>query len=395
MTTLSTGQESKNAGDWAELYVLLNTLAHGKLYAADGNLNLIEEQFFPVISIEMQKVGHSRTPPIRIVYTINRNKKSINIESEGANKSISMAAFKYESKNFFEIISTRKGRSFQVPEIAPFLEQLHNPITKQSSSKKADIHIVIHDVMTGIESEVGFSIKSKHSSPSSLINASGQTLFQYKIVPNSDQDNSVQGNMAQAQLCLALFDPINNEIKVGPKERVNKLLDCDYSLSFNKIKSTYFQENLQIIDSSLDVFIADCLLVFMSKKVSSLVDVVKLVTKRNPCKFNATTEKRLFDFYEYKMKRLIVDAALGMQPKVPWNGKYDASGGYIVVKSSGAVVCYHLYNWNALQDYLYNNLKFETPVSTGKGSKKSFNYAQFYIENGLPHMDICLQLRFK
>ena len=95
------------------------------------------------------------------------------------------------------------------------------------------------------------------------------------------------------------------------------------------------------------------------------------------------------------MKRLIVDAALGMQPKVVWAGKYDASGGYIVVKSSGEVVCYHLYNWNALQDYLYKNLKFETPTSTSSGSKKSFNYALYYVENGEPYMDICLQLRFK
>ncbi len=388
MTSTLIKDTSKNAGDWAELYVLLITLAQGKLYAADGELNLIEGQFFPIISIEMQKAGQTKEQQVSIKYSVNVNEQIINVSCQGADKQISMETFKKEAQNFFQIISTRKGRSFKVPEITNFLQQLHNPVTKQSSSKKADIHIVIHDVMTGFQNEVGFSIKSKHSNPASLINASGQTLFQYKI-----NAKYVQDNFEKAQLNLSPFTIKGG--KIGPKERVTKLLDAGYSLSFSKVKSKYFQENLQLIDSSLDLFLADCLLVFMQEKVSSLADVVKIVSKRNPCKFVAENNERLLDFYQYKMKRLIVDAALGMQPKVPWTGEYDASGGYLVVKSSGAVVCYHLYNWNALQNYLYNNLKFETPSSTGAGSKKSFNYALYYVENENPYMDICLQLRFK
>jgi type II restriction enzyme len=395
VTKFLKNESSKNAGDWAELYVLLMTLAQGKLYAADGDLNLIHGQFFPVISIEMQKEGQAKENPINIIYTVNINEQVINVMSEGFEKQISMATFMKESKRFFEIISTRKGRSFKVPEISPLLEKLNNPVTKQSSSKKADIHIVIHDMMTGFKSEVGFSIKSKHSSSASLINASGQTLFQYHI-----HCKDVQKGLGDARKALLPFEPIelhneNKLKKIGPKERVAKLLRSGYQLSFSKMKSAYFQENLQLIDSSLDLFLSDCLLVFMQKKISSLADVVELVAKRNPCGYVARDEMRLLDFYQYKMKRLIVDAALGMQPKNIWTGKYDASGGYIIVKSSGEVVCYHLYNWNALQDYLYKNLKFETPTSTGSGNKKSFNYALYYCEGGEPYMDICLQLRFK
>ncbi len=383
---------SKNAGDWAELYVLLMILAQGKLYAADGKLNLIEGQFFPVISIEMQKAGQAKDHQVSIVYSVDVNEQVINVSSQGVDKKISMEIFKNEAKNFFKVISTRKGRSFKVPEISRLLQQLHNPITKQASSKKADIHIVIHDVMTGFQNEVGFSIKSKHSSSASLINASGQTLFQYCI-----HSKKAEKDLTEAKVALSSFelDADGKQKKIGPKERVAKLLALDNFLSFSKVKSKYFQENLQLIDSYLDIFLADCLLVFMQGKVSNLADVVEIVAKRNPCHFASTTDERLLDFYQYKMKRLIVDTALGMQPKVPWTGKYDASGGYIIVKSSGEVVCYHLYNWNALQDYLYNNLKFETPSSTGTGSKKSFNYALYYVENGESYMDICLQLRFK
>jgi hypothetical protein len=379
----------KNAGDWAELYVLLNILSNGKLYAADGQLNKLDDNYFPVVSIEMEKTGQPNDKPIPINYLIDSKAQSVVISSEGVSTTVDMSTFESEAQSFFEIISTRVGRAYAVPEIDGTLGLLNNPITKQSSSKKADIHIVIHDIMTGFENEVGFSIKSKHSSAATLINASGQTLFQYSIGLNG-------GAKQDAKSHLSIFETKEGkQVKVGPKVRFQRLLKAGFDVSFVKIKSLAFQENIQIIDSSLDVFLAECLFVFMERKVTGLSEIVEIVAERNPCKYKTTCNKRLKDFYQYKMKRLIVDAALGMQPKAPWDGKYDASGGYIVVKGTGDVVCYHLYNWNALQDYLYNNLRFETPTSTGTGNKKAFNYALYYEENSLPYVDICLQIRFK
>ena len=383
---------SRNAGEWAEFYVLLHILSEGKLYAADGESNKLLDNYFPIIKIEMQKKGQSKDKPIIIDYIVNSNDKTITVSTEGSSNVIEMSTFKREAKSFFNIISTRKGKgAFQVPEISKILDALNNPITKQSSSKKADIHIVIHDIMTGFENEVGFSIKSQHSNPASLINASGQTLFQYKIVCKTNINVDDMKN----SLAPEILDANGELLNFGPKERVSRLIEAGFDLEFVDVKSDFFRENLQLIDSSMDVFLADCLLVFMQDKITGLEEIVKLVSIRNPCKFKASSPKRLLDFYQYKMKRLIVDAALGMQPKSLWTGVYDASGGYIVVKSTGDVICYHLYNWNALQDYLFKNLKFETPTSTGSGSKASFNYGLYYSVNGEHFMDICLQLRFK
>ena len=151
---------SKNAGEWAEFYVLLNILSEGKLYAADGNLNKLADNYFPVIKIEMQKNGQPKDRPIFIDYIINASEQNITVSTEGDSRVIDMSTFREEAASFFQIISTRRGKgSFQVPEISAVLDMLNNPVTKQSSSKKADIHIVIHDIMTGFENEVGFSIK--------------------------------------------------------------------------------------------------------------------------------------------------------------------------------------------------------------------------------------------
>ena len=359
----------------------------GKLNSADGELNLLKEQYFPVISIEMQKSGQAKGHERKINYTVDSIKQKIKVKDFDSTCEISMSRFKEEAKLFFTIISSRKGKSFSVPEANSILTDLGNPKTKQSSDSKADIHIVIHDIMTGFENEVGFSIKSKHSKPATLINASGQTLFQYKVL-------DTQGHGKPA-LRTALSPYSNDGNKVGPKARVQNLINAGYTLKFECVKKSEFRENLQLIDSMMDCFLADCLIVFMKGSKASLADIVNEVAIRNPCQFKTVTSDRLLDFYEYKIKRLLTDTALGMQPKSRWEGTYDASGGYIVVKEQGDVVCYHLFNWNALQNYLYNNMRFETPSSTCTKSKASFNYALYYDIKNEDYMDICLQLRFK
>ena len=97
----------------------------------------------------------------------------------------------------------------------------------------------------------------------------------------------------------------------------------------------------------------------------------------NPCNFK-NNEK--FLFYEHKIKGFLTACALGMTSKKPWNGSFDVSGGYVVVKENGDVLCYHIYNWNDFQEYLFNNTFIDTPSTSkhkfGKleGDKLNLNF---------------------
>ena len=68
-----------------------------------------------------------------------------------------------------------------------------------------------------------------------------------------------------------------------------------------------------------------------------------------------------------------------MTPSKVWNGIYDATGGYLVVKENGDVLCYHIYNRNQFEDYLFQNTKLDT-ASTSRYefgevyTKKKKNY---------------------
>jgi hypothetical protein len=63
----------------------------------------------------------------------------------------------------------------------------------------------------------------------------------------------------------------------------------------------------------------------------------------------------------HKVKELLRHSALGMNPSRQWDGQVEAHGGWIIVKESGDIVCFHLINDDDFRDYLLANTKFDTP----------------------------------
>jgi type II restriction enzyme len=76
-------------------------------------------------------------------------------------------------------------------------------------------------------------------------------------------------------------------------------------------------------------------------------------------------------------------------PSKVWTGELDATGGYLVVKENGEVLCYHIYNRNEFEDYLFKNTKLETASST------RHVFGKVYEENGQLYFKLNLQIRFK
>jgi type II restriction enzyme len=125
----------------------------------------------------------------------------------------------------------------------------------------------------------------------------------------------------------------------------------------------------------------------MPNATSTIKDAVESVALKNPLGF---TGSDINSFYEHKMKVLLLDAALGMTPAKEWKGRYDANGGYLVVKKDGEIVCYHFYNRNDVEDYLYNNTRFE------RASRSRYHFGKlFRKEDGCVYIRLNLQIRFK
>ena len=379
-----------NKGEWSEIYVFLKLLADGKLYSADENLEIIENIYYPIIKILRTETENKRD------YFINGDIEIFDAENETLLMKIPVIDFVENSKKLFNYLKSSSGRSFSFLDIESFLESIDVKNLTGLKTDKSDIRILVHDFNTHGKEKLGFSIKSMIGKDSTLFNPAVGTNFIYKI---SHPENK--------KIDISAF---NRETLLKSKEnsklskiniRINELLKLGYQINLEKIQSENLELNLILIDSQLPLILSKILMYKYSLSVSNTKDLIELIKQKNPLNFNLS---KGHPFYENKIKNFLTESALGMTPETVWNGIYDATGGIIIVKSSGDLVCYHIYNRNEFQNYLVNNTKLEQ-ASTGENEEnpgfartdkktKPFKFGWLYEENGGYFLKLNLQIRF-
>lgn len=355
-----------NKGEWSELYALFRLLGEGKVHAGDADLNKLD-LYYPILNI-------IREESKKYEYKPNKEQNIVVIDEDGNEYArISMDKFMEESTKLLETIKgAGSQRAFEVPDAESFMSQIGCTKIKAPSKDKADIHIVIHDLRTNMTPMLGFSIKSQLGSASTLLNPGMPTNITYKIVG---------GDMTDLE--MKEINAIEDHLP-----RMQALLEKGYLLEYYEIAHETFKNNLLFLDMCMPELVARCLVLSsMPSFGTSIKDIVKIVSKENPFGF---TGKDVTAFYEHKMKVLLLDTALGMTPATEWDGRYDANGGYLVVKSDGDIVCYHFYNKNDVEDYLYNNTRFD------RASRTRYDFGSLYRgEDGNVYIKLNLQIRFK
>lgn len=354
-----------NRGEWSEIYTLFRLLGEGKVHAGDANMNKLD-LYYPIINI-------IREESKKYEYHPNVEQNIVVIDEDGNEYvRISMDRFMQESRILLEKIKSSDQRAFEVPASETFMHEIGCTKLKAPSVDKADIHIVIHDLRTGMTPLLGFSIKSQLGSASTLLNAGTPTNITYKVVGNDLSDIDIEE-----------INLVGDHIP-----RMQAILDKGCHLEYSNVEHTTFYNNLLFMDTCMPQFIAECLIAdSMPNSTSAIKDAVERVASINPFGFKG---KDVVAFYEHKMKVLLLDAALGMTPAAEWKGQYDANGGYLVVRRDGEIVCYHFYNRNDVEDYLYNNTRFE------RASRTRYNFGSIYRgEDNEVYIKLNLQIRFK
>ncbi len=352
-----------NKGEWSEIYVLLKLLGDKKLFLGDKDLQRIKDIFYPIL-----KIIRSESTGI-FEYTLED--KFVVVSGGDSVLSIPIDDFKVKAEFLFEEIKSSNQTTFSVPEIEEFMESISCMSLKANSSTKTDITIKVHDQITNQNPILGFSIKSQLGRPSTLLNAGKTTNFTYQVI----------GNFTESDITRI------NEIKSSSKimERIFAIEKEGGKFQFETIENNTFKNNLILIDSKLPDILAALLFDYYTSSNRNTVDLTESVSRDNPLGYDKSEEH---SFYEYKVKRFLSDVALGMMPSKVWTGLYDATGGYLVVKEDGEVLCYHIYNRNQFEDYLFNNTKFET------ASSSRHNFGKLYIQKGNYYFKLNLQIRF-
>lgn len=356
-----------NKGEWSEIYTLFKLLGDKQVFAGDANLNRIEALFYPIIKILRSENDGNHEYMIdnkaNLIFISDNNKKLFEIP---------ILTFRKQATQLLSEIKSAQGSSFSIPETEKFMNTIACKQIKAKSTDKSDIKIVIHDLRTNANPLLGFSIKSQLGGASTLLNAGNTTNFIYNIKNLLLSDNQVNK-----------INQIDGNSKI--KDRIFEIKHLGGHLEFQTTECEIFKNNLTLIDSLLPDILAACLQIFFSSDLKTIKQITDKLEKDNPLHFDIKDNHR---FYEYKMKRFLVDVALGMMPSKVWNGQYDATGGYLIVKDDGNIVCYHIYNRNDFESYLYNNTKFETASST------RHNFGTVEKIDGKQILKLNLQIRF-
>lgn len=353
-----------NKGEWSEVYTLLKIISDKELYGGDGSLNKIETIIYPIIKVLRDESNGT--------FQFGYLDELVIIKNEQDEFKIPISDFQEQAHMLLLKLQGNTPRTFSVPEVEDFIKSFNSTTLKARSSSKSDIRIVIHDQRIGTTPELGFSIKSKLGSPSTLLNAGRTTNFIYRIENISLSPNEIQ-----------TINEINSRHKI--KDRIEAIYRYNGVLTFESLENSVFNNNLILIDSVLPKIIAEMVFLFYSSGFSRVSDLIRLISESNPIGYDLGNKH---PFYEYKIKRFLSDIALGMTPGSVWTGTLDATGGYLIVKEDGEVLCYHIYNRNQFEDYLFNDTKLETASSSRHG------FGSIYEEDGNCFFKLNLQIRF-
>jgi len=361
-----------NRGEWSEIYAHFKILEEGFLYPADKSMQRLEESKIPVISV-LRHDAPDKEKPKEVTYSVCQNEKLIRIvEGNVAFPDIEQTEFGEQARALFQTLTAGEDNSdTKYATTRSFMERARMFRLKAPSADKSDICLVIHDLHSGRQWRQGYSVKSYIGGKPTLMNASKSTNFHYRLD--------------------GWFDPywIDEFNETKSMERKMEMLweeECD--LQFLCTVHPTFGNNLTYVDSALSKMLAVGLPAMYGKQTKdrSLRAMAEYLAEENPCGF---PEEEKLDFYVHKFKQLLIAFALGMTPSKPWKGRYDANGGYIVVREDGEVVCYHFYERNDLEDYLFENAVIDTP------SQKRHDFGGIYAIDGEFYLDLNFQIRFK
>jgi len=351
---------SGNKGEWSEIYAFFKLIVDRVLYAGDANLNRIADLEYPIIEV----IRHEGNKRLRYLLA----EDSVNIIDGETKKIINQNLFVENCRTLLTHIKNNSG-AFSLPDIETFMASIDCHSIKASSTNKTDINVLARDLKTNYVNDLGFSIKSQLGSPSTLVNASKVTNFTYRIVFDkiSDEQISEINNMRHFKDKFQLIEKYGGRV-IG-----------------HSVDNKTFRNNLIMVDSKLPDIFAQLLYIFYSTAVSKISEIGKMLNASNPIGYDLSANHL---FYEYKIKHFLSDYALGMMASKVWNGEYESTGGYIIVKESGDLVCYHIINKNLFEKYLYHNTKLETP------STERHEFGVLYEESGKYYIKLNLQIRF-
>lgn len=356
--------ETKNKGEWTELLVFVKLLAEQKLFLSDKDLNK------KVDSFNLKKVT-TRNLDLDFYIIDKSTIQSIDFETKEKRQIDISELLSEKNLNSIKDSIINGKRTFTIPQFDVIQKKLGFDVIKGgTSSQKSDIVLDIQNDEIDKQNE-GFGIKSYLGSKPTLLNASGNTNFIFRI---DGFDDSKIDEVNAIDTITKLKDRITFIEKLGGQ------------FKYIGAEKETMEHNLKISDSLMPNIVGHLLLSFYKKRISKLTKIINEIHKEGSLNNEINYGEK--DLLEIKVKRLLIDILLGFFAGKKWDGNYLANG-TIVMKKSGDCVGFHIIDSKSLKDYLFENISLDTPSTT------RHRFGKLYKEkDGKLYFKLNLQLRF-
>jgi len=368
MNTLNTNyiemKTKHNKGEWSELLLFVKLLAEQQLFLADSDLNA-KADFFDVHKVTTKNLNLDfiivDKSNIEIVDKKTGIKRLVNISNIITNQIL---------KDLTDDIK-KSEKTFELTGFTIIQNALGFNVVKGGNSlQKSDILLDIAN-QSITKSNEGFGIKSYLGAKPTLLNASGNTNFVFQI---ENLDNSK----------IADINGINTATKL--KDRIEAIKNYGGTFKYIGAEKDTMTYNLKMVDSLMPEIIAHVLLAFFRNRISSISKIVDFIDEQGLLNQQINYGDKIA--LKNKIQKLLVDVLLGFFAGSQWDGVYQANGS-IVLKNSGDCVAFHIIDLETLKNYLYRNVKLDTPSTT------RHRYGSLYLEKGNKlYFKLNLQLRF-
>lgn len=344
-----------NRGEWSELYAIGYLLTRGGGFAADEFSRIDTSLFYKVLEVVDNPSGRFET-----VYKIHE--KDIEILQNGVTIiRVTKDEIVNKLSNLFkDLVIQTKSHAFSLESGQKLMKLIQKEKLSASSSMFADIYLILEDLITKTETpKKAFSVKSEIGSAATIFNASRSTNLTYRILGQSS--------------------PKPFESVSAVKTNVKSLLQNGFTLEFHSYDNPIFEKSLKNIDSNLPNYLAKVLLSYTESTTTKISKICEIA-------FPASDNES--DLKIQKIKKFIRAASMGLKAATEWSDYPEDFGGIILVKNDGDVLFYYLYNIKKFEEYLFNNLRFDTPSAT------RHNFGQVYQEGSDFFIKLNVQIRY-
>ncbi len=371
-----------NKGEWSEPYVLFELLTKRKIYNCDADMNIIADIWHDIKAVIFKTDASDNGELGSLRFELGKNDKGepeiTLFRKDKPQVKLQYNDCKKHADTIKKILTDPKPEkdengSLVVPkECSEYLRSIGRKSLKASSTKsKSDIWVQLPDVRNVSNKPLGFSIKSDSGSPSTVFNSTHQTNIVYKFNRELTEDEVKQlESMVKPDENKRMYPDYPARIKYCVENGIG--LEFDHEEAMNVVEEDgkldsiltgehTFERNLKMVDTKMDELFGIIAYYAHFKHVTTLRDMVEALNEADPFDMKPTDS---YPFYRKKIMDLLVAVTVSMEAKKVWDGKEGTNGGFIIVKDTGDIVCYHIFDRDDFREFLLKYMVFDKPANS-------------------------------